>query len=72
MAIKWNYFITIHHQAGDHFENFTEVKFWDISLTGMGHPDRCLNEDTPSQTRMYGRSSHSGTFYIQLCYLDAG
>jgi len=23
-----NYFITMHHQAGVNFENFTEVKFW--------------------------------------------
>jgi len=26
----------MHHQAGDNFENFTEVKFWDILLTGTG------------------------------------
>ena len=29
-----NYFITMHHQAGVHFENYTEVKFRDILLTG--------------------------------------
>jgi len=34
MAIERNYFIAIHYQAGVHFENFTEVKFWDILLTG--------------------------------------
>jgi len=34
MAIERNYFITMHHQAGVHFENFTEVKFRDILLTG--------------------------------------
>jgi len=31
-----NYFITMHHQAGINFENFTEVKFRDILLTGTG------------------------------------
>jgi len=35
-----NYFITMHYQAGVHFENFTEVKFWDILLAGTGHRDR--------------------------------
>jgi len=25
-----NYFITMRHQAGVHFENFTEVKFRDV------------------------------------------
>jgi len=34
MANERNYFITIHHQAGVYFENFTEVKFRDILLTG--------------------------------------
>jgi len=29
-----DYFITMHHQAGVNFENFTEVKFRDILLTG--------------------------------------
>jgi len=28
----------MHHQAGVHFENFTEVKFRDILLTGTGQP----------------------------------
>ena len=50
-----NYFITMHHQAGVNFENFTEVKFWDIFLTGTGHLDRRLNRDSPGQT--YGRSN---------------
>ena len=36
MAIARNYFITVHHQTGIHFENFTEVKFRDILLTGTG------------------------------------
>ena len=34
MAIERNYYITMHHQAGVNFENFTEVKFQDILLTG--------------------------------------
>jgi len=41
----------MHHQAGVHFENVTEVKFRDILLTGMGH------RDSPGQTGTYGRSS---------------
>jgi len=49
-----NYFITMHHQAGVNFENFTEVKFH-ILLTGTGHRDRRLNRDSPGQT--YGRSN---------------
>jgi len=27
----------MYHQDGVHFENFTEVKFRDILLTGTGH-----------------------------------
>jgi len=50
-----NYFITMHHHAGVNFENFTEVKFRDILLTGMGHKDRRLNRDSPGQA--YGRSN---------------
>ena len=50
-----NYFITMHHQAGVNFENFTEAKFRDILLTGTGHRDRRLNRDSPGQT--YGRSN---------------
>jgi len=50
-----NYFITMHHQAGVYFENFNEVKFWDILLTGMVHRDRRLNRDSPGQT--CGRSN---------------
>jgi len=34
MAIERNYFTTLRHQAGVHFENFTEVQFRDILLTG--------------------------------------
>ena len=57
MAIERNYFITMHHQAGVHFENFTEVKFRDILLTGTGHRDRRLNRDSPGQAGTYGRSN---------------
>ena len=52
-----NYFIKMHHQAGVYFENFTEVKFRDILLTGTGHRDRRLNRDSPGQTGAYGRSN---------------
>jgi len=48
MAIERNYFITMHHQAGVHFENFTEVKFRDILLTGTGHRNRRFK---PGQSR---------------------
>jgi len=37
MAIEQNYFITMHHQAGVNFKNFTEVKFQEILLAGTGH-----------------------------------
>ena len=47
--------ITRLHQAGVNFENFTEVKFRDILLTGTGRRDRRLNRDCPGQT--YGRSN---------------
>jgi len=57
MAIERIYFVTMHHQAGVNFENFTEVKFWDILLTGTGHRDRRLNRDSPGQTRTNGRST---------------
>jgi len=50
-----NYFIAMHYQAGLNFENFTEVKFRDILLTGTGRRDRRLNRDSPGQT--YGRSN---------------
>jgi len=50
-----NYFITMHHQARVNFENFTEVIFRDILLTGTGHRDRRLNRDSPGQT--YGGSN---------------
>ena len=52
-----NYFITMHHQAGVNFENFTEGKFRNILLTGTGHRDRRLNWDSPGQTN--GRSNHN-------------
>jgi len=39
----------MHHQAEVNFENFTEVKFRDILLTGTGH------RDSPGQ--MYDRSN---------------
>ena len=48
-------FITMHHQAGVNIENFTEVNFRDILLTGTGHRDRRLNRDSPGQK--YGRSN---------------
>jgi len=35
----------MHHQAGVNLENFTEVKFRDILLTGAGHRGRRLNRD---------------------------
>jgi len=47
----------MHHQAGVNFENFPEVKFRDILLTGMWHRDRRLNRDSPGQTGTYGRSN---------------
>jgi len=47
----------MHHQAGFHFEYFTEVKFRDILLTGTRHWDRRLNRDSPGQTGTYGRSN---------------
>jgi len=53
MAIERNYFITMHHQAGVHCENFTEVKFRDILLIGTGHRDRRLNRDSSGQTGTY-------------------
>jgi len=37
--------MTMHHQAGVHFENFTEVKFRDSLLTRTRHLDRRLNRD---------------------------
>ena len=46
-----------HYKAGVNFENFTEVKFRDILLTGTGHRDRRLNRDSPGQTGTYGRSN---------------
>jgi len=47
----------MHHPAGVHFENFTEVKFWDILITGTGYRDRRLSRDIPGQTGTYGRST---------------
>jgi len=52
-----NYFLTMHHQAGVNFENFIEVKFRDILLTGKGHQDRRLNRESPGQGGTYGRSN---------------
>jgi len=46
----------MHHQAGVHFENFAELKFRNILLTGTGHRERRLSRDSPSQTGTYGRS----------------
>jgi len=59
MAIERNYFLTVHHQAGVNFVNFTEVKFREILLSGTGDRDRLLNRDSPGQTGMYGRSTVS-------------
>jgi len=66
MTIERNYFITMHHQARVHFENFTEVKFRDILLTGTEHRDRRLNRDSPGQTGTYGRSTYS-PYNKKLC-----
>jgi len=52
-----NYFITMHHQTGVNFENFTAVKFRDILLTRTGHRDRRLSRDSPGQA--YGRSNRN-------------
>ena len=52
-----NYLITVHHQATINFENFTEVKFRNVLLTGMGHRDRRLNWDSPGHPGTYGRSN---------------
>jgi len=38
----------MHHQAGVNYENFTEVKFQDIFLTGMGHRGQTFQ---PEQSR---------------------
>jgi len=56
----------MHHQAGVHFENFTEVKFRDIFLTGTGHRDRRLNWDSPGQTGTYGGSSYNKPSHFAL------
>jgi len=40
----------MHHQAGVNFEYFIEVKFRDILLTGTGHRDRRLNQDSHGKT----------------------
>jgi len=58
MAVERNYFITMHHQGGVHFENFTEVKFRDILLTGTRYRGRRLNRDSPGETGTYGRSRY--------------
>ena len=68
MATERNYFITMHHQAVIHFENFTEVKFRDILLTGTGHQDRRLNRDSPGQTGTYGRSTSTHNVNAQVCF----
>jgi len=53
----------MHHQSGVHFENFTELKFRDILLTGTGYRDRRLNRDSPGQTGTYGRSGFAQVAY---------
>jgi len=47
----------MHYQAGVNFENFTEVQFRDVLLTGTGQWDRRLNRDTPGQTGAYDWSN---------------
>jgi len=47
----------MHYQAGVNFENYTEVQFRDILLTGTGQWDRRLNRDTPGQTGAYDWSN---------------
>jgi len=47
----------MHHQAGVNFENFTEVNFRNILITGTGRPDRRLKQNSPGQTGTCGRSS---------------
>ena len=59
-----NYFKTL-HQAEVNFENFIEVKFRDILLTGTGHRDRHLYRYCPGQTGTYGKSTHH---YIGIRY----
>jgi len=61
-----NYFITMHHQAGVNFENFTEVKFRDILLSGTGHQDRRLNRESPGQTGTYGESNLNQNLNLNL------
>jgi len=51
---------------GVNLENFAEVKFRDILLTGKGHRDRRLNRDSPGQTRTYGRSNLNQTPKLNL------
>jgi len=58
MAIEGNNVITMHHQAEVNFDNFTEVKFRDVLLTGTGHRDTRLNRDSPGQTGTCGRSMY--------------
>ena len=66
MAIQRNYFTAMYHQAGVHFENFTEVKFRDILLIGTGQQDRRLNWDSPGQTGTYGRSSYNHKMHCNI------
>jgi len=62
MAIARNYFIKIHHQAGVHFENFTEVKFRVILLTGTDV--QTGTGLSPGQTGTYGRSTEGCKYKI--------
>jgi len=66
MAIERNYFITMHHQVGVHFENFTEMKFRDNLLTGRGHRDRRWNRDGPGQSGTYGKSRSRLPWILKL------
>jgi len=56
----------MHHQAGVNFENFTEVKFRDILLTGTGHRTDVWIGTVPAKPgRMVGLNQWSSTFFVQ-------
>ena len=66
----WNYFITMQHQAGVNFANFTEVKFRDILLTGPGHQDKPRRMVGPTLTKTQNLNLTSGSFVKdQLLFL---
>ena len=52
-----NYFITMHHQAGVHFENYTEVKFRDSPRQTYGRSN--LNQNLkPESNFRFIREKH--------------